>query len=663
MSFISRVGTLFGERVAPQNTVIPILRYERYHRFEDPGKFYISPMIERSLQPIDTSLKSLRFSFKDIFNKDNLPYNFELTLLYRFTPQTASHKYQGELVYWTEEITKNIVEEYSIRAIRLLVSTLSSNDILGNENGSSRDFNLDLARLLRSNLQKYGIVITNRDVILKRITNIDSESIDNESIKNSKNASRIQLVSLPESKPNTFLSLLLGMKLGVGLVPDNQATPILRYKCFHRLELPGKHILNPIIERPFPPIHINEQQCKFFLHSVISKDLKIFNIEAMVVYRLESRNITKNVLENIVYLSIDNLENLIATFLNWGLRRNATSYFYKDLKSFVMVSNLELESKLDIHSILAFLGIEISVFISNIALSKNKHLPTGKILPPLKLFDPYDSSVGKKRFNIPKIVNILGIRFSPNNYIVPVLRNSLFHRFGGPGYFGIRQEANDSKPDEIYEETLRPIYVGIQMAEFQFSNFKTEDKVTLVITLTILFKYDPILIQSKNLIDLWNWPEEKRILLYKDILHQDLQKKISTITSKKLMSKQTLDEIEKDLILQSQKKLEDFGVVVLSKGGILFTSVTSYNLNEQLSKTQKWSLDLLYKVLLSRFNIDELQELCFLLEVNYENISGDIFSQKARGLLSYLEKRQRIPEFVTICKKERPDVPWDTCKK
>ena len=66
----------------------------------------------------------------------------------------------------------------------------------------------------------------------------------------------------------------------------------------------------------------------------------------------------------------------------------------------------------------------------------------------------------------------------------------------------------------------------------------------------------------------------------------------------------------------------------------------------------------LRKILAERFNADELHTLCFDLGVNYDDLPGKGNADKARELVSYLERRNRIPELEEIGKQLRPDISW-----
>ncbi len=76
------------------------------------------------------------------------------------------------------------------------------------------------------------------------------------------------------------------------------------------------------------------------------------------------------------------------------------------------------------------------------------------------------------------------------------------------------------------------------------------------------------------------------------------------------------------------------------------------------STPRRWYLAKLRRILETRFDEGELRALCFDLDVDYENLPGEGKANKARELVSFLERRDRVPELVRIGNQMRPDVSW-----
>lgn len=74
---------------------------------------------------------------------------------------------------------------------------------------------------------------------------------------------------------------------------------------------------------------------------------------------------------------------------------------------------------------------------------------------------------------------------------------------------------------------------------------------------------------------------------------------------------------------------------------------------EQAERTQ------MYQVLMQRFDDSELQTLCFNLGIDYDVLRGSSKADKARDLIVYLYRRERIAELVPAILKMRDDITAD----
>lgn len=72
-------------------------------------------------------------------------------------------------------------------------------------------------------------------------------------------------------------------------------------------------------------------------------------------------------------------------------------------------------------------------------------------------------------------------------------------------------------------------------------------------------------------------------------------------------------------------------------------------------------IDLAYlrQQLSDRFNLEELQTLCFDMSIKYEDLPGDTISAKARELVIFCYRYGRIPQLLEQCKQQRKDVIWE----
>jgi tetratricopeptide (TPR) repeat protein len=66
----------------------------------------------------------------------------------------------------------------------------------------------------------------------------------------------------------------------------------------------------------------------------------------------------------------------------------------------------------------------------------------------------------------------------------------------------------------------------------------------------------------------------------------------------------------------------------------------------------------LYRGLTEYFNEEEMRDLCFRLDVEYEDLPGAGKTGKARELITYHERRRALSTLIDMCRELRPKVDW-----
>jgi hypothetical protein len=59
-------------------------------------------------------------------------------------------------------------------------------------------------------------------------------------------------------------------------------------------------------------------------------------------------------------------------------------------------------------------------------------------------------------------------------------------------------------------------------------------------------------------------------------------------------------------------------------------------------------------ILVTYFSDSELRDVCFNLGIDYENLGGDAKPGKARELVAYCQRRNRLAELEATCRRLRP---------
>jgi DNA-binding response OmpR family regulator len=65
---------------------------------------------------------------------------------------------------------------------------------------------------------------------------------------------------------------------------------------------------------------------------------------------------------------------------------------------------------------------------------------------------------------------------------------------------------------------------------------------------------------------------------------------------------------------------------------------------------------LLRQILAEHFDLEELRTLCFDLEINFDGLRGEGQEAKARELVAYLQRRERLDQLVSYLRQHRPDI-------
>lgn len=58
------------------------------------------------------------------------------------------------------------------------------------------------------------------------------------------------------------------------------------------------------------------------------------------------------------------------------------------------------------------------------------------------------------------------------------------------------------------------------------------------------------------------------------------------------------------------------------------------------------------------FDLDEIRQICFDLDVRFDELPGKTLTDKARDLYLYMEKRGDLYRLAAVCQSERPGSNW-----
>jgi len=92
-------------------------------------------------------------------------------------------------------------------------------------------------------------------------------------------------------------------------------------------------------------------------------------------------------------------------------------------------------------------------------------------------------------------------------------------------------------------------------------------------------------------------------------------------------------------------------VIIRSSGAVPVDIV-----QEQASPEQKSRL---HQILVKHFDVEELDLLCFDLDIEFGGLPGKSKKGKTKELITHLERRGQITQLIRVGKQKRPDVSWE----
>jgi hypothetical protein len=144
-----------------------------------------------------------------------------------------------------------------------------------------------------------------------------------------------------------------------------------------------------------------------------------------------------------------------------------------------------------------------------------------------------------------------------------------------------------------------------------------------------------------------------------EVMEQRLSSPIAYPTGLEAFRQSVLDRKADVYILhgQGQSRVGEtqitFGEEVLSA-----RQISAWGTSVKTPVSQKLRIQL-FRMLDQRLDLEELNTLCFLLDVDYDDLPAEGIRSKARELIALLERHARLPALIEAGKVLRPDIPWD----
>jgi regulator of protease activity HflC (stomatin/prohibitin superfamily) len=163
-----------------------------------------------------------------------------------------------------------------------------------------------------------------------------------------------------------------------------------------------------------------------------------------------------------------------------------------------------------------------------------------------------------------------GLRFAPDNHVVPILRLGRFHRVQGPGFFWVIP---------FLEHTLAPIDTGARVMELVFNDVTSRDNIPFRFHLTVIFTFKPSFAtkeEAAQLIRLSNKKLEMRLeALVRDYTSDGLRRLAAKFCADEMSKDSTRFTIQWNLSHYLNYSLDTIGLILAKKGGVLIQEIVA----------------------------------------------------------------------------------------
>ena len=155
---------------------------------------------------------------------------------------------------------------------------------------------------------------------------------------------------------------------------------------------------------------------------------------------------------------------------------------------------------------------------------------------------------------------ILGIYFTPDNQVTPVMRLGRYHRVEQPGFFW-------KMP--LFEQALPPVKTGIHVGNFSFEEVLTKNNVPFKLQMTVLFTFNPNSALKSAAAELVQGGDDLLRIIVRDYTNQGVRRLVSKYEASELASQKAMTSIERTLTRLLISELRPLGLAPLKEDGVL----------------------------------------------------------------------------------------------
>lgn len=167
-NLIDAVRNKLGYRFAPDNTVVPVMRRGLFHYLAGPGRFYIKPSLERTLEPIAVGIRTGRYTLTDVMSQDNIAFSCNVVVRFFYDPrQAANAEIQSRIIHAPDSAWVTLVEDKVSQAVRRAASEFDAEQLTGRD--ALNYIERNTCRFLAAEVKAVGISVADNAVIIKEV--------------------------------------------------------------------------------------------------------------------------------------------------------------------------------------------------------------------------------------------------------------------------------------------------------------------------------------------------------------------------------------------------------------------------------------------------------------------------------------------------------------
>jgi hypothetical protein len=157
--------------------------------------------------------------------------------------------------------------------------------------------------------------------------------------------------------------------------------------------------------------------------------------------------------------------------------------------------------------------------------------------------------------------------------------------------------------------------------------------------------------------DVYNWLKDKNNIELDSL--RDVANQID-IERPGELGQNTLAERIKDTIIPQNKLVRLMEALLHYFQGTSRPGLAGPPIAREQGPPQRVNSATLRTLITTHFNDNELRNLCYDIEIDYESLPGEGKSGKARELIAYVQRRGKTSQLIAECRRLRPHVEWPT---